>query len=78
MLKSFGVYEEDDSPADQLEAGAVDMEAAITPLMNTLSKYRNEVNLVAGDKDAVIACSDKLRDNHLPPLGIKVEDKGKT
>jgi hypothetical protein len=46
ILKSFGVYEEDDMPqllGDGELEGAVDLEASITPLMNILTEFRDKV-----------------------------------
>lgn len=78
ILQCFGVIP--DAPlgfASQKET-AVDEEQAITPIMNVLSKFRDDIKAVAtaGPKDIFKAC-DNLRDNVLPELGIRLEDKGK-
>ena len=48
VLKSFGVYEEDDTPM-LADGEGVDIETAITPLMNALAKFRDEVKKQAND-----------------------------
>ena len=78
ILQCFGVI--GDAPlgfASQKDT-AVDEEQAITPLMNVLSKFRDDVKATAsvGPKEIFKLC-DQLRDNVLPELGIRLEDKGK-
>jgi cysteinyl-tRNA synthetase len=46
VLKSMGVYESDDIPTDTTE-GAINKEETIAPLMNVLSKFRDDVKLNA-------------------------------
>ena len=48
VLKAFGVYEEDDTPM-LADGEGVDTETAITPLMNVLAKFRDEVKKQAND-----------------------------
>ena len=48
--------------------------------MNALTKYRDQVNNLAGSENAakdLFRISDELRDDILPYLGIRLEDKGK-
>ena len=48
-LRSFGVYEEEDMPTVMgAEGSGTNIEDAITPLMNALSKYRDSVKQNAG------------------------------
>ena len=49
----------------------------MTPIVDALANYRDAIKRVAkeGFKE-VFAESDKLRDEVLPQLGIKLEDKG--
>jgi cysteinyl-tRNA synthetase len=80
-LKCFGIYEDGDFPtvtgAGESE-GAVSKEDMIAPLMNALSKYRDQVkNAASDDPKALFRISDELRDDILPYLGIRLEDKGK-
>jgi len=80
-MKCFGIYEDGDFPA-VVESGAqggVSYEDTITPLMNVLSKFRDDVKTLAGtDAKSLFKLSDELRDDILPYLGIRLEDKGKT
>jgi cysteinyl-tRNA synthetase len=73
ILTAFGVIE--DGQLGFPTAGAqISEEEAITPLMTVLSKFRDSVKTSA--KEMVAVC-DKLRDEMLPELGIRLEDKGK-
>jgi len=82
IMKCFGIYEEGDFPA--IASGAAGAEAGasyedvITPLMNVLCKFRDDVkkNAGTGGKE-LFKLSDQLRDDILPYLGIRLEDKGK-
>jgi len=79
IMKCFGVYEEGDFPAVSGEEGTgASVEETITPLMNLLAKFRDQVknNANEGGKSLFGIC-DELRDDHLPYLGIRLEDKGK-
>ena len=70
-MKVFGLYEEGEGSGD-----GVDSEAAVEPVMNVLSKYRDDVKAKAkeGPKE-LFKISDELRDDILPFLGIKLEDQ---
>ena len=72
ILKCFGLYEDGDFPT--VSAGAEDV---IGPLMNALMKFRDDVkkNSDTGGKE-LFRLSDELRDDILPYLGIRLEDKG--
>lgn len=49
----------------------------IAPIVNELVKYRTEViSMAKGDGNDLFALSDKLRDEVLPRLGIRIEDRG--
>jgi len=51
-------------------------EEVITPLMNELLMFRDKVKANAGDKGAIYKFSDEIRDERLPELGIRLEDRG--
>jgi cysteinyl-tRNA synthetase len=80
ILKCFGLYDEGDFPAvsGNAEGEGASYEEVITPLMNVLLKFRDDVkkNAGAGGKE-LFKLSDELRDDILPYLGIRLEDKGK-
>jgi len=79
ILKCFGLYDDGDYPAVSGDAGAgASYEDAITPLMNVLLKFRDDVKKGAGKEGKeLMQLSDALRDDILPHLGIRLEDKGK-
>ena len=73
MLKIFGLYNEGDYPSI---SGGQDFLA--TELMNVLTKFRDTVKEKAGsDAKELFRISDELRDDILPYLGVRLEDKGK-
>ncbi len=78
ILQSFGVMGDAPLGFSAQKDAAVDEEQVITPLMNTLSKFRDDVKATAaaGPKEIFKLC-DTLRDVVLPELGIRLEDKGK-
>jgi cysteinyl-tRNA synthetase len=74
ILNCFGLYEANQT---QNEGGS---EKVLTELMNALTKYRDQVKNLAGTENAakdLFRISDELRDDILPYLGIRLEDKGK-
>jgi len=76
IMKCFGIYEEGDYPAAEGAEGSY--EEIITPLMNALTKYRDQIKKNANtDAKTLFKISDELRDDILPYLGIRLEDKGK-
>jgi len=52
------------------------MEEAITPLMDIASRFRDRVKEAAGEKKLIFDLCDSVRDDELPHLGIRLEDKG--
>ena len=55
-------------------------EEILTPFINATSKFRDEIKqacIKEKDVKKVLNICDDLRDNILPNLGIKIEDKGK-
>ena len=79
ILKCFGVYSDDDVPTvleDSSKQGGQSFEEQISPLMDVLSTYRDKIKLAAKDgAKPIFELSDELRDEILPHLGIKLEDK---
>lgn len=74
------MYEPGDLPSVEAadgEAGAsANVEDAITPVMNALSTFRDQVKKRAKDgPKAMFEISDQVRDDVLPFLGIKLEDR---
>ena len=74
-MKCFGLYDEGDFPAAGGNQGSY--EETIAPVMNALVTYRDQVKNNAKDgHQAMFKISDELRDDVLPYLGVKIEDKG--
>ena len=78
ILQSFGVIADPPIGYVAQKGDVVDEEQVITPYMNALSKFRDDIKGVAskGPKDIFQVC-DQLRDEVLPALGIRLEDKVK-
>ncbi|KAJ1933512.1 cysteinyl-tRNA synthetase, partial [Linderina pennispora] len=59
--------------------GPADRESVLLPVATALSDFRDavrEIALAGGDKKAILALCDKLRDDDLPELGIVIDDHG--
>jgi cysteinyl-tRNA synthetase len=54
-------------------------ESKISPFVDIISKFRDSIKSAAADKDhvKVLKACDELRDEILPDLGVKLEDRGK-
>lgn len=81
MMKVFGVYEEDIGPSSTQGAGSqVNLEDAIAPYVNALAQFRDKIKQAAEQnqpvKDLFKLC-DSLRDDVLPTLGVRLEDRAK-
>jgi len=81
ILKCFGVYDDEDDAfkiQDQTAEGTASYEETIAPLMDALTKFRDAIKDGAkeGPKE-IFRLTDELRDDILPNLGIRLEDKQK-
>ena len=81
ILKAFGVYEAGDMPSvlgtgNSNETASESVEDAIRPVMNALSQFRDQIKRHAneGPKE-MFRLSDEIRDDVLPFMGIKLEDR---
>lgn len=54
-------------------------ESILAPFVDVISQFRDNVKAAAFEKDhiKVLKACDDLRDNVLPHLGVKLEDRGK-
>ena len=81
IMKSFGlVYRTEFIEYFILDSTQQNSEQILTPYIDTLTKFRDTIkNAAAVDKDLtkILKLCDELRDDVLPYLGIKIEDKGK-
>ena len=58
----------------------INVEEILTPFMNALTNFRDEIKdscIIEKDPNKILSLCDKFRDDILPNLGIKIEDKGK-
>lgn len=73
MFKIFGLI-------DNQEIGYItsdtNVESVLTPVLNALTDYRTRVRSAAREKDfqKVMEASDWVRDDALPPLGVRLSD----
>jgi len=79
MFKTFGLIPEN-SGVDigfPVGGGGAGGEEKLTPVLDALIDFRSAVREKARQKDfsGVLEECDKFRDNALPPLGIRLEDK---
>lgn len=78
ILQSFGILGDGQIGFASQKETQVDEEAAITPFMNVMSQFRDEIKANAnGGPAEIFKICDKLRSEVLPGLGIRLEDKGK-
>lgn len=79
ILTAFGVYEAGDLPSIESGDGAgasENVEDAITPVMNALSNFRDQIKRRANEgAKTMFQLSDEIRDDVLPFMGIKLEDR---
>nr|CAG4707670.1 unnamed protein product [Naegleria fowleri] len=82
ILNVFGLVDSVDSFGFPV-SGSDDYESNVTPIINALSEFRAEIRSIARDKEdkkeqRILKACDALRDDVLPTLGIKLEDKKDT
>ena len=79
MFTIFGLIDHAGEIGFPIEGGAGSKEDTLEPYLNALSSFRDEVRRLAREgapaKDLLIL-SDKLRDDVLPELGVRLEDTG--
>jgi len=75
IFKVFGLIDQHEIgfPAVSSEAN---VEQILTPFLNTITKFREDVRTSARAKDhgSVLGACDKLRDESLPLLGVRLDD----
>eukprot|EP01022_Parablepharisma_sp_SALTPOND_P029537 TRINITY_DN738_c0_g1_i1.p1 TRINITY_DN738_c0_g1~~TRINITY_DN738_c0_g1_i1.p1 ORF type:complete len:851 (-),score=40.70 TRINITY_DN738_c0_g1_i1:4257-6809(-) len=75
VLSSFGVFPSTSATLSQGVVQQQDLEKTITPYINALCQFRDEVKEKAKEGPGkVFEVCDKMRDEVLPELGIRVED----
>jgi cysteinyl-tRNA synthetase len=85
MLRTFGLVQDSADIGFPLESASGDSSTAsmnkeqlLTPFLDVLTSFREAVRIAAisGDTRAVLTAADHLRDDILPDLGVRMEDKG--
>jgi cysteinyl-tRNA synthetase len=76
MLKTFGLIFND--AIGMSDNAGQDSESVLTPVLDALMQFRTAVRDAARNNDAsaILNLCDSFRDTTLPPLGIRLEDKG--
>jgi len=81
ITKCFGlIYRTEFIDFFIFDSTQVATEKILTPYIDALSKFRDNIKVAAAvDKDTVkvLKICDEFRDDVLPYLGVKIEDKGK-
>ncbi|KAF2077550.1 hypothetical protein CYY_001168 [Polysphondylium violaceum] len=77
ILNVFGLIE---SAQIGFSSGSGNIEEALTPILDALTNFRSQVRQMAIAKETgnILNVCDSLRDEILPLLGIKIDDKGAT
>jgi len=75
MFKVFGLIDQSDIGFPL--AGDVNAEQILTPFLDTITNFREDVRAFARQKEIgkVLGACDKLRDESLPLLGVQLEDR---
>lgn len=79
-MRVWGVIFEKDFAAAGASSNVEDKEKLLNPYVKALSNFRNSVRTLAiAQKDnALLQLCDELRNEVLPPLGVRIEDSGMT
>ena len=79
IMRTFGLAGDSDIgfPVEG-GSGVLGREEMLTPYLNVLTKFRETVRVsaIAEDCKAILTAADALRDDILPDLGVRMEDKG--
>ena len=81
VLRTFGLVQDCNDIGFPLETDAsvgLNKEQMLSPFLDVLTSFRESVRIAAisGNMKAVLSAADNLRDNILPDLGVRMEDKG--
>ncbi|KAF6212400.1 hypothetical protein GE061_012922 [Apolygus lucorum] len=77
LMTMFGAVEDKECIGFPISSQQSDFEGTVMPYLRILGSFRNEVRDIARELKAVkiLQTCDKLRDQTLPPLGVRLEDK---
>lgn len=78
-LRTLGVVEGADNLGFPVTGGGASTEETLRPYLDTLRDFRYDVRSAMREKNAdnraaVMAACDRVRDEALPPLGVRLED----
>jgi len=81
ILRVLGLVPESSEvgfPLESVGEGGGNKEEILAPFLDAMTKFREMVRVAAMNKDpaAVLQAADALRDDILPELGVRMEDKG--
>jgi cysteinyl-tRNA synthetase len=78
ILRVFGLVCEDDIGFGSADASGASREAILAPVLDAWSAFRNSIRAKARElKNAdLLALCDAVRDEHMPKLGVRLEDDG--
>jgi len=78
IFRCIGLFFDDKLSKNETETGTVDVESIVAPYLDAFSTFRDKVRKSAQDKDpiGVLKSCDEVRDDILPYLGVRLEDKG--
>ena len=76
MFRIFGLIDPIPAIGYSLGQGGLNTEDTVAPYMNTFTDFRSQVRFHAsqGDSIEILDLCDKVRDEHLPELGVRLED----
>jgi len=76
IFKIFGVIDQQDI-GFPTASSETNVEQILTPFLNVISKFRDDVRVSARNKDhgKVLTACDKIRDESLPLLGVQLDDQ---
>lgn len=76
IFRTFGLLGADDI-GFAAEGGTVSREQILSPVLDAVSQFRERMRQAAkaGDAKAILGMCDEFRDDVLPHLGVRLEDK---
>uniref|UniRef100_A0A8C2KNZ2 Cysteine--tRNA ligase, cytoplasmic n=1 Tax=Cyprinus carpio TaxID=7962 RepID=A0A8C2KNZ2_CYPCA len=77
MLKTFGAIEGSEPIGFPVGGNGQNLESTVIPYLSVLSDFREDVRKIAREEKVteLLRLCDELRDNTLPELGVRLEDR---
>ena len=79
ILSSMGFVRDTDGGEFDYDNEASASDSSIDPIMDILMNFRNEIRVAAqkaSNKEEIFAIASKVREEALPHIGIKLQDRG--